>query len=120
MICLLYRLSANINLLGFNINFRFFFFLFFYSRRILYEDYRFDLNGRSPLTEKFLRSSRMLRNVGTQLLIPHPQIVQVPSINVETYDDDIKRAAKFCRIVRAQRHKLVIFYLLNFGHVFYF
>ncbi|CAF2036866.1 unnamed protein product [Rotaria magnacalcarata] len=75
------------------------------DRRVLFEDYQFDLNGNSPLAEKFLRSSHMLKNSGTQLLIPHPQIIQVPSVSAETYDEEIKRAAKFCRIVRAQRHK---------------
>ncbi|CAF0971123.1 unnamed protein product [Rotaria sordida] len=75
------------------------------DRRVLYEDYRFDLNGNSPLTEKFLRSSQMLKNTGTQLYISHPQIIQVPSVSAETYDNEIKRAAKICRIIRAQKHK---------------
>ncbi|CAF4537303.1 unnamed protein product [Rotaria sp. Silwood1] len=75
------------------------------DRRVLFEDYRFDLNGNSPLTEKFLRSSQMLKNTGTQLFISHPQIIQVPSVSAETYDNEIKRAAKICRIVRAQKHK---------------
>ncbi|CAF2747926.1 unnamed protein product [Rotaria sp. Silwood2] len=75
------------------------------DRRVLFEDYRFDLNGNSPLAEKFLRSSQMLKNTGTQLFISHPQIIQVPSANDETYDNEIKRAAKICRIVRAQKHK---------------
>ncbi|CAF0729979.1 unnamed protein product [Rotaria sp. Silwood1] len=75
------------------------------DRRVLFEDYRFDLNGNSPLTEKFLRSSQMFKNTGTQLFISHPQIIQVPSVSAETYDNEIKRAAKICRIVRAQKHK---------------
>ncbi len=79
---------------------------------MLFEDYRFDLNGNSPLTEKFLRSRQMLKKAGTQLFITHPQIIQVPSVSAETYDDEIKRAAQICRLVRAQKHKLVIsFYL---------
>ncbi len=82
---------------------------FFYSRRVLFEDYRFDLNGISPLTEKFLRSSHMLKKAGTQLFISHPQISQVPAASGETYDSEIKRTAHFCRIRRAQRHKLVRF-----------
>ena len=69
----------------------------------MYEDYLFDLNGYSPLTEKFLRSSNMLRKSGTQMFIPHPQITQVPSINAESYEKDIKRAARLCRLVRAQK-----------------
>ena len=81
----------------------------FSSRRVLYEDYRFDLNGHSPLTEKFLRSRRMLKQSGTQLFITHPQISQVPSISIESYDNEIKRAARLCRIVRAQKHKFVLF-----------
>ena len=74
------------------------------SRRVHFEDYLFDLNGYSPLTEKFLRSSGMMRQAGTQLFIPHPQISQVPTVNVETYNDEIKRAARICRLLRAQKH----------------
>ncbi len=78
---------------------------------MLFEDYRFDINGNSPLTEKFLRSRQMLKKGGTQLFITHPQITQVPTVNAETYDHEIKRAAQFCRLVRAQRNKFV--------HLFY-
>lgn len=81
------------------------------SRRVSFEDYLFNLNGYSPLTEKFLRSSRMLRKSGTQYFIPHPQITQVPSFSTETYDNEIKRAARICRLVRAQKHKFVSFVL---------
>jgi len=75
---------------------------------VLFEDYRFDLNGNSPLTEKFLRSRHMLKKAGTQLFISHPQITQVPTVSAETYDDEIKRAARFCRVIRAQRHTFVL------------
>ena len=74
------------------------------SRRVHFEDYLFDLNGYSPLTEKFLRSSGMMRQAGTQLFIPHPQISRVPTVSVEAYDDEIKRAARICRLLRAQKH----------------
>ncbi len=77
---------------------------------MLFEDYQFDINGNSPLTEKFLRSRHMLKKAGTQLFITHPQIIQVPTVNAETYDNEIKRAAQFCRVVRAQRHKFVLFF----------
>jgi len=85
----------------------------FNSRRVLFEDYRFDLNGNSPLTEKFLRSRHMLRKSGTQIFITHPQISQVPLISAETFDNEIKRAAQICRVVRAQKHKLVTFFFNN-------
>jgi hypothetical protein len=75
---------------------------------VLFEDYRFDLNGNSPLTEKFLRSRHMFKKAGTQLFISHPQITQVPTVSAETYDDEIKRAARFCRVIRAQRHTFVL------------
>ncbi|CAF0806928.1 unnamed protein product [Adineta steineri] len=76
------------------------------DRRVLYDDYRFNLNGNSPLAENYLRTSHMLKKAGTQLFISHPQISQVPTVNAETYDKEIKRTAQFCRIVRAQKHKV--------------
>ncbi|CAF0864620.1 unnamed protein product [Adineta ricciae] len=75
------------------------------DRRVLFEDYRFNMNGNSPLTEKYLRSRHMLRKAGTQFFISHPQINQVPTVEAETYGKEIKRTAQFCRIVRAQKHK---------------
>jgi hypothetical protein len=51
----------------------------------------------------------MLKKAGTQLFITHPQIIQVPSVSAETYDNEIKRAARICRVVRAQKHKLILF-----------
>ncbi|UJR25363.1 hypothetical protein I4U23_006713 [Adineta vaga] len=75
------------------------------DRRVLFEDYRFNINGYSPLTEKYLRSRHMLKKAGTQFFISHPQISQVPTIEVETYEKEIQRTAQFCRIVRAQKHK---------------
>jgi len=47
----------------------------------------------------------MLRKSGTQLFITHPQISQVPLVSAETFDNEIKRAARICRVVRAQKHK---------------
>ena len=52
----------------------------------------------------------MLKKAGTQLFITHPQITQVPTVSAETYDNEIKRAARLCRVVRAQKHKLVKFF----------
>jgi len=54
----------------------------------------------------------MLKKAGTQLFITHPQITQVPSVSAETYDNEIKRAARICRVVRAQKHKLVLFFII--------
>jgi hypothetical protein len=71
------------------------------------------MNGNSPLTEKFLRSNRMLKKAGTQLFISHPQITRVPLASAESYDNEIKRAARICRLVRAQKHKLVLFIILT-------
>ena len=65
------------------------------------------MNGNSPLTEKFLRSRHLLKKSGTQLFITHPQISQVPTVNAETYDKEIERNARMCRLVRAQKHKFV-------------
>ncbi|CAF1085286.1 unnamed protein product, partial [Didymodactylos carnosus] len=75
------------------------------DRRVIFEDYLFDLNGNSPLTEKFLRSSHMLKNAGLQLYIPHTQITKYPPKHLETYDDEIERAAKICRMVRAEKQR---------------
>ena len=88
--------------------------MFFSSRRVVFEDYLFDMNGNSPLTEKFLRSSHMLKKAGTQLFITHPQVTQLPLASAETYDNEIKRAAHICRTVRAQKHKSVEFLILIF------
>ena len=79
-----------------------------FSRRVQYEDYLFDLNGYSPLTEKFLRSSHMLRKAGTQMFVPHPQITQVPSVSAESYEKEIQRAARLCRLVRAEKNLYVL------------
>ena len=51
----------------------------------------------------------MLRRSGTQLFIPHPQIAQVPSVSAESYDKEIKRAARICRLVRAQKIMFVLY-----------
>jgi hypothetical protein len=105
MICMFYNLCSNSVLFNIHVIIS-----DFYSRRVLFEDYRFDLNGNSPLTEKFLRSRQLLKKAGTQLFISHPQIIQVPLLSAETYDNEIKRAARICRTVRAQKHKLVVFF----------